>query len=84
MSHTTPGYRAILIQDKTFDQLKQFWRDGDDRDENALARLATALIELGLKTESHRFDARLNAKQMHLRERMQALPNVMQVLMETP
>jgi len=74
MSRMTPGYRSILIQEKTFDRLKHFWREGDDRDENALARLATAFIELGLHTESHLAPSRLAAKQMHLLERMNGLP----------
>jgi hypothetical protein len=74
MSQAKPGYRAILIQERTFDRLKRFWREGDDRDENALARLATAFVELGLQTESHLPAARLAAKQMLVLERIRALP----------
>lgn len=74
MREPTPGYRAILINEATFDRLKRFWRDGDDRDANALARLATAFIDLGLETDAHLPAARLAAKQMHLLERLRELP----------
>ena len=62
----TPGYHLIVIREDTFGHLKRFWREGDDRNENALARLATAFIELGLATGAHCSDARIAAKQLHL------------------
>lgn len=74
MSQVTPGYRAILIQEATFERLKRCWREGDDRDENALARLATALIDAGLHTGEHLPAARLAAKQLHLNERLREIP----------
>ncbi len=73
MSQRTPGYRAILITDAAFDRLKQLWREGDDRDANALARLATILLQAALDQPQLHPAARLAAKQLHLAERTREL-----------
>ncbi len=80
MSRTTPGYRAILIGEATFERLKRCWRDGDDRDANALARLATVLLDALLDAAEDDpallASARLSAKRLHVHERTRELAAV--------